>query len=284
MENWMIVQTKPGRADKPNEDYVTAASASGLTCAVLLDGAGGPSELATGCIHGTPWYVQQLGELVLRRMLANPGERLDDTLAASIEAVTQSHADTCDLTDPGTPASTVIMTRITEDQVDYLVLGDSTFIADMRGEVLVASDRSIDGVAAELRERMEALPTGTPEHQAARIDFVTTQRKLRNQPGGYWTASTDPRAAHAADMGTLSRAAVSRVAMLSDGVTRFVEFGLGTWRDLLDVLDSGNADKLFDRIREAEAGDPRGARWPRAKYRDDVAVFYTQTNPQETRA
>ena len=56
------------------------------------------------------------------------------------------------------------------------------------------TDRRIDDVAIAERKAMEALPTGTPEHQAARIQFVgRTVVTCGTQPGGYWTASTDSR-------------------------------------------------------------------------------------------
>ena len=46
--------TLPARSDNYMEDY---AGAMGDGSAVLLDGAGGPPELPTGCIHGTGWFV-----------------------------------------------------------------------------------------------------------------------------------------------------------------------------------------------------------------------------------
>ena len=62
----MTVQfaTMPGRDDRPNEDFAGAFP----DCAVLLDGAGGPSEMPSGCIHGTNWYVRQLGARLLAGM------------------------------------------------------------------------------------------------------------------------------------------------------------------------------------------------------------------------
>ena len=64
------------------------------------------------------------------------------------------------------------------------------------------------------------------------------------------------------------------VTLLSDGATRFVEFSLGDWRELLALLGTARISGVFDRIRAAEAGDPDGARWPRAKRHDDAAVVY----------
>jgi hypothetical protein len=273
MEMLIQVAALPGRDDKPNEDFAGALPAA----AVLLDGAGGPSELPSGCIHGTPWYVRQLGARLLADMETSPERSLPDILAAGIETVSGLHRGTCDLSAPGTPASVVVMARARGEEFEYLVLGDSTVVIDTAAGLTVVSDRRIDDVASEEHKVMESLPTGTPEHQAARIRFVTLQRELRNKPGGYWTASTDPQAAHEAFTGSVPLAGVTRASLLSDGTTRFTEFGLGTWGELLGILDLWGPAAVFSRIREAEAADPSGKRWPRAKRRDDVAVVHFTT-------
>lgn len=272
-----IADTQPGRTDRPNEDYVGTVSVPGLMGAVLLDGAGGPSELPTGCIHGTPWYVRNLGDNLLIHMHTMATTPLARILALDIDLITRCHVMTCDVNHFGTPSSTVIMARIQGDALEYLVLGDSTLVLDVNGEILPVTDRRIDEVAVDERHLMEALPTGEADHQAARLRFVAHQRRMRNRPDGYWIASNDPEAAARAVVGRVPVADVDRVAVVSDGVARFVEFGLGTWADLLDTLGTTGPQQLFARIRQAEADDPAGERWPRAKRRDDVAAAYLRT-------
>ncbi|HEY9373153.1 integrase [Streptomyces sp.] len=270
----MYLDTRPGRDDKLNEDYVAAAVNSTSARAVLLDGAGGPSELPTGCNHGTPWYVNQLGDHLMFN-IRNPSTPLTTALALALDAVAESHGVWCDLNNPGTPSSTVVMVRRINDLLEYLVLGDSTFVADANGEIIVISDKRIDAVGADLYRAMAALPTGTPEHQAARVAFVENQRRMRNKRvGGYPIASNDPAAAYEALTGSFPCDEVRRVALLSDGATRFIEFGLGSFADALDLLGSETPERLFDRVREAEASDPIGERWPRAKRQDDIAAAY----------
>jgi hypothetical protein len=70
---------------------------------------------------------------------------------------------------------------------------------------------------------------------------------------------------------------VRRIALLSDGATRFVEFGLGTFANVLDILESQTPARLFGHVREAEASDPAGERSPRAKKTDDIAAIYLPT-------
>ena len=45
-------------------------------------------------------------------------------------------------------------------------------------------------------------------------------------------------------------------------------------RELLGLLDREGIAAVFGRIRAAEAGDPDGARWPRAKRHDDAAIVH----------
>lgn len=270
----MYLDSRPGRDDKLNEDYVAATVNSTSARAVLLDGAGGPSELPTGCHHGTPWYVNQLGDHLMFNM-RNPSTSLTTALAMALNSVAELHCVWCDLNNPGTPSSTVVMARRVNGVLEYLVLGDSTFVADVRGEIDTVSDKRIDGVGADLWQTMAALPTGSAEHQAARIRFVQNQRRMRNKRvDGYPIASNDPGAAYEAMTGEFPAEDVRRAALLSDGATRFVEFGLGTFGDALDILESATPGELFDLVRKAEASDPSGERWPRAKRRDDIAAVY----------
>jgi hypothetical protein len=267
--------TMPGDGSRPNEDFAGALG----ECAILLDGSGAPGDLPTGCIHGVPWYVRQLGSRCLAGMAAGEQDApLGGILAAAIAGVSALHRNTCDLSSPGTPSSVVIMARAGAKSLDYLVLGDSALvIEDAAGRTEVVTDKRMDEVVAEEYRAMLALPTGTPEHQAARIAFVRKQQPMRNQPGGYPVASTDPRAAGEALTGSFPVRDIWRGAMLSDGVTRFAEFGLGTWAELLSILAGSGPAGLFARIREAEDSDPEGARWPRAKQHDDVGVVFWET-------
>lgn len=51
----------PGSLSKANEDFVAASP----SVAVVLDGLSAPAPLGTGCLHGTPWFVAQLGAQVM---------------------------------------------------------------------------------------------------------------------------------------------------------------------------------------------------------------------------
>jgi hypothetical protein len=266
---------EPGDPERPNEDFAGALG----DCAILLDGSGAPGDMPTGCIHGVPWFVRQLGGRCLAVMATSgPELSLADILAGAIVAVSDRHCGTCDLDCPGTPSSVLAMTRQADGVLDWLVLGDCTLVIDGAAGLRAISDSRMAAVAAEEYQRVLSLPTGTPEHQAARVAYVRKQQPLRNRAGGYPVASTDPDAAHQALTGNVPAASVRRIAMVSDGVSRFAEFGLGEWTDLLDIISDDGPGELFMRIRLAEDTDPAGVKWPRAKRHDDVsAVFWERT-------
>lgn len=272
--------TLPGRDDKPNEDYVEVGGGR----AVAADGAGGPREIGTKCVHGVPWFVEQIGVRTMAAMAVDKYLPLTDIVASVIRGVRDLHLDTCEPeTDPGTPATTLVAVREVDGELQYLVLGDSTLVMDLGDDINGAriveiTDRRIDKVAEAEQEAMKKLPVGTPKHQEARIRFVTLQRELRNKPGGYPIVSSDPAAAYEAITGSIPLDWIRRFALLTDGMARFVEFGIGGWADLMARLDTFGVSAVIDEIRHAEALDPHGVRYPRAKLRDDVGgVFLTRT-------
>jgi hypothetical protein len=91
--------TQPGSPDAANEDWA-GVLAAGL--AVVLDGLSAPDGTGTGCRHGTPWYVSQLGPRLLA-LAADPARSLADALAEAIRQVAGLHSG-CDLHHPGTPS------------------------------------------------------------------------------------------------------------------------------------------------------------------------------------
>ncbi|NEB20242.1 protein phosphatase 2C domain-containing protein [Streptomyces coelicoflavus] len=257
--------------DSRNEDFAAAAPGA----AVLLDGAGvGSAE--TGCTHGVAWFSSTLGGLLLRSITVQPARRLADCLADSIGLVRALHENACDLTYRASPTSTVVAVRAGGGVLEYLVLGDSSLLlADKGGGADVVTDRRLDEVGKRLRGPVDALPTGSPEHSAALAEYRDALTGLRNRPGGFWIAGPDPRAAEHALTGSVSLEALASVTLLSDGATRLVDrFQLADWRQTLAVLDSSGPDELIRRVREVEAGDPDGRRWPRGKARDDATVLH----------
>ncbi len=240
---------------RPNEDYAV----TGPGWAVVLDGATAPPDTDSGCIHDVRWLVRQLAAAVAARM-PTAALSLADLLAEAITDVRRAHGGTCDLASPDSPASTVAMCRVSGSALEYLSLADSAVLHARPGQ------------AAEvfLDERTGDPPGGRPRpNEVARL--------LRNQPGGFWVASTSPEAAYEAVHGTCDLAGDSSVLLLTDGVTRLADFYGQTWESLAATACAKGPDALITAVRRWEDEQP-----PRygKRHDDATAVYMTRLVPR----
>ena len=232
---------------------------------MVLDGLSAPDGTGTGCRHGTPWFVNQLGPRLLA-LASDPSRSLADALAEAIRQVA-GLCPGCDLTHPGTPSATLVMVRALDERADYLALADAVLLLD-----------TVDGRKKE-REAANRVPTGSALKLRRRAQLTRALRRARNRPGGYWVAAADPQAASQAVTGTLPGKSLHRAVLLSDGASRLVDpFQLATWEELLVLLDESGPDELLRQVRAAEAVDPEGRQWPRTKRNDDATAVYLVLN------
>jgi hypothetical protein len=254
-----------------NEDFIAATH----TAVVVIDGASVPPGLGTGCIHGTAWFARRLGTQLLALLSTEANRSPADSLAQAITDVATLHADTCDLGHPGSPSATVAILREKPDAVDCLVLGDTTVLLEEPTGIRILTDDRLENVAAGQHRAMHQHTTGSADHDRSFAELVTEQRRHRNQPDGFWVASTDPAAAQHALTDTVPRGGLQRAAVLSDGATRLVDrFGLLDWPSFLGILAQQGPDAIIQRVQAAEASDPDGQRWPRGKRHDDASAAF----------
>jgi hypothetical protein len=239
----------PGSASKSNEDFVTASP----SVAVVLDGLSAPPALGTGCLHGTPWFVTQLGMQLVSAATTARDEPLEDVVASAIARVADSHAHSCDLEHPGTPSSSLAILREHAQRVECLLLFDSVIVLDGPSGLTVVTDRRVDAIAREEHLATHKHPIGSPGHQNSVQGLVAAQRRHRNQPSGYWVAGAKPAAAYQAVTGSWPRDQVSRAALLSDGspawssCTRW-STGRSCWASSTST-DPRTSSRLFGRSR-----------------------------------
>ncbi len=250
-----IFATAAGDPDRPNEDIVVG----GPNFVILLDGATAPPGITSGCIHDVSWLVRHLAGHLSRLLTIAPSGDLRGQVADAITRVCADHADTCDLKNPASPSTTLAALRTRGDTVDAFVLSDSP---------IILSDRS--GIRPIIDDRPAQLPSYRPEDV----------RDQRNQPGGFWVASTEPQAAYEAVHETISAKDLRQAAVLTDGAARLVErFRLTDWHGLLKLLDTAGPNELIRQVRTAERtiAPPPGSRGK--QYDDATAAFTDFTGP-----
>lgn len=238
----------------PNEDFLLASG----SWALVLDGVTRYPD--DGCVHDVPWYVAELGGAMAAELSSGRGLRV--SLAHGIEAVAEAHRGTCELDNPVSPAAAVAAVRLEADRLEWLVLGDCAV-------AWRSSDRAVEARSDDRLARLADPPKATLVGHLRRypVDYIA---RVRNRPGGFWVASSDPGAAEQALTGTESAAGLDVVAVLTDGVTRLVERYGRTWTELLDLGLFEGASDLIAAVRECEEADPRFGE--RAKRHDDATV------------
>ncbi|MFC4531896.1 protein phosphatase 2C domain-containing protein [Sphaerisporangium dianthi] len=211
----------------------------------VLDGATAAAGVDSGCRHDVAWYVARLGAGLARGLATEPDADLRRILAAAIGEATAAHDGACDLRNADSPSSTVAMVRRRAEMLDYLVLCDSPIVlCGVDGVVTVIDD-----------DRLDHLPGGRPYS----LELV---RSLRNRPGGFWVAGARPEAAGEAVHGSVEAAGLSGVLLLTDGVTRLVEWYGHTWERLVATAAEAGPGELIAQVREAELrhGTPPGSK------------------------
>ena len=237
----------------PNQDVVAALPHA----VVLLDGAGMPDTEAF-CRHGVAWYARRLGAALIARLASDDGPTLVDLLAEAIVEVTDAHRDSCDVSHTRSPSSTVLIVREEGDDLDYLVLGDSTLVIHRPGRLPEAlTDSRETALGRDVRAAFAATREGSPERERARAAAAELFAASRNRPGGFWMAKDDPRAAAEAVVGRIALAGVAAVGLFSNGVSRLVDpWGEADWAGILDLIAAGDPDAVIARVRDAESRRP----------------------------
>jgi hypothetical protein len=259
------VATDAGAPDVPSEDRAVV----GPNLLVVLDGATVRTE--TGCIHDVAWYADHLAAAIVDNATLGPVE----ALGAAIRQTADRHRETCDLNHPGTPSAAVAIVQVRDRVLRYLVLGDVTIVLDLGDQEVIVTDDRVSRTAVAERAAADVLPTGSPEKAEALVHMKRAELAARNVPGGYWIAASNPHAADHALTGEVSLTQIRRLAILTDGATRVVDpFGLYDWRKVMDLLEKAGPTALISQVRETEAIDPDGTRWPRNKLSDDATAVY----------
>jgi hypothetical protein len=182
------------------------------------------------------------------------------------------------------------MIRRRGDNLDFLVLGDSTVLLNLGATLECHTDKRLSLVAPEVRQQLRNhLATGRgyhhPTYRRLLNDLVAAERIARNTEGGYWIASLDPDAASHSVTGSIhvgpNDGQVRTAALLSDGVSRSVTHLHihSTWSDLLDALLNQGPLACIEAIRRVESADPQGQRFQRTAASDDASAIALRLVP-----
>lgn len=254
----------PGRA---NEDFVIASAET----VIVLDGAGLPSAVETGCVHGVPWFVRNLGAAIFMQAAERPHEpnRVPGRRDRFNRSTPCGHMR---LGEPHDALGNGGRCPGTGGTFEWLTLADSTVALSLSTGIEVHADHRVSSVTDRQRVALQAELAHLQEGKR-RVALAWAQREVMNTVDGYWVASTEPGAAEQSLTGAVSLSELHTAAILTDGAARAVDdFGVLGWPDLLRKLDVDGPHGLIEYTRNLERSDPQRRRWPRSKCHDDATA------------
>jgi Protein phosphatase 2C len=264
-----------------SDDLVQATDSA----AWLFDGASAHDDTDACTDHDASWFVCELSQALATQLGQLADRDLTDILAAAISQVSNLHTQLCPHVPSGHgPSATAVIVRRNTQNLEYLVLGDSTLLVQTSdGEIHHHSDKRLSAIAPHLRTSIhQGLQEGCgyehPAHRERLQILHAEERAMRNRDDGYWIASDDPRAAlHSltGHYGLDSPAGARRIVLLSDGIERAITrlHLYSEWPELLNSLFDPGTYATITRIRRAELADPSATRHPRTTRSDDAAAI-----------
>lgn len=269
--------TRAGSTTKANEDWVSVTQDN----IIVLDGVTEPRVPERKCRHTVTWFTANFGTDLAHQ--AYKDQSLRDALRTAIQRTNDKHRQTCNLYADGLPAATVAMVRKFGEEIEYLVLSNTTVVLDTLHGLKVISDDRVNHVEPITRALATAGLIGTPKHTETIAAMTGEQLAYRNRAGGYWVADSNTEAAKQAYVGRISADIVKRIAVFTDGASRIVDtFGLMSWYEVMDYLYENGPHRLLDHIRAVELQDRDGRCWPRFKVSDDATVAYITVSGSNT--
>jgi hypothetical protein len=254
-----------------NQDHIVITDHA----VAVLDGA--TSWLPQDPSRDGGWYARGIGA-ALTMLLSDDSRELAELVGEAIEQIRDRYG----LSRGDCPTSTVTIARWSREVIDIYALGDSPAVVyPVAGTPQIVYDDRLEHVGAAQRDAYRRHLRSGAGYDSRLADLIAdlqrTEREQRNAPGGYWIAESDPAAAEHGQTARYPIEATTDVLILSDGASAAVtDYGLHDWLSSEQIISSDGPGKFLYGIHHAEAGDPEGARWPRAKRHDDKTIALVQ--------
>ena len=275
--------TLPGDSAKPNED----SFAVGGRMATVFDGATGLGENLMPGPSDAHWLAQFGARRLRAHADANDGTPRDWLRAAAGDAAKSFAAlrHRAPQEQYEMPFASLMLAALDGDRLNLLWFGDC--IALFRTK---ASPFALFGDAMERRARERnrvtqlvkpngregAAPSSGPAAAGRRDVFLPALRASRNRVNtdGEWLFAPDPAcAAHAKEAQAIA-APGARLLLASDGFLALAsDYERYTPESLFIAACTRGLEGLGEELRQIEAADPEGLRYPRFKRSDDATAL-----------
>jgi hypothetical protein len=266
----------PGDPSKPNDD----AYAHRAHAAVVMDGATGLGESLMPGPSDAAW-VARFGA---NRLMAHSEEGLNphDAVAAALRDAENSFVNLRRRVPIETyemPFSSMMFVSQTAAGFDALWFGDCAILVERPGDNVEFVGDALKKKARE-RQRVAALAATLGENAAStgvRDAFLPALRAARNTVNterGGWLFGPDARAAEHVASARVFAPSGTIMLLVSDGFLALAgDYERYDTTTLMNAARAEGLKSLGDELREVEAGDPDGKRFPRFKKSDDATAL-----------
>lgn len=158
-----------------------------------------------------------------------------------------------------TPYATLIIVKIDEDCIEYVVIGDSYMVIETSDEILELSDDRLSNVAVDERDYLrELIENGvsdtSQEYLDARKRLIEVESGFKNVEGGYWVVGFDEHVLDHALTGCVKYRDWVKISLMSDGLARLSTHftNCKSSHDIVDLVDKLGVLNVVNELRSIE--------------------------------
>ena len=266
----------PGDPEKPNED------AFGLLpdAALVMDGATGLSDSLMPGRSDAAWLAQ----FGVRRLLAHlkDGETPRTAVRRAMEDAETSFgalrrrppSETYEI-----PFASMMLLAPGKSGFEALWFGDCAVLIKRPGApVTIVGDtllkRELEAARAASAAAAHGLAPAVNRHRPEYLAALRRGRNLVNTERGGWLFGPDPRASEHASVSTVELPTDTLLLLVTDGFLALVsDYRRYDPETLLAASLTSGLEPLGRQLREIEAADVEGTRYPRFKTSDDATAL-----------
>jgi hypothetical protein len=266
----------PADPEKPNEDAFGFSDGA----AVVLDGATGLSDPLMPGKSDPAWLAQ----FASRRLLAhlNDGEDSDTAVRLAMEDAERSFAALRRRAPAETyevPFASMMLLAERDSGFEALWFGDCAALIKPAGEPVVVlgdalSKRDLEAACVAKLAAKHGLSPAAGHNRPEYLSALRRARNMVNSDVGGWLFGPDPRAADHVSRGEVAAPNGTLVLLATDGFLALVsDYRRYDAETLVTAAISVGLKELGKELRDIEAADADGRRYPRFKTSDDATAL-----------
>lgn len=184
------------------------------------------------------------------------------------------------------PSCSAVIIKFHNDKIEYLLLGDCTFISQKENEQLIIKDETVckfdENVFESISKIKDIKKVSLEDKKLKVMPLIIENRLKKNRREGYWILEFNKEAIDNSVYGCINIDNGIKILLSSDGFSSvFDKYNLYNYREIINICDLYGLDYVYYKIRELENSDKEGLKFPRFKIGDDSSCIYLNIYKKE---